>query len=256
MQNNTEGATVQLRPRGVLPSQATMQLVVTPLLADLFGENDVGAFVEPTRLFRTEADDAPRSDALAFDFAADAALGPTDFGEAPAVVQHGALRVPDAFPAVDADVGDWVPLGSETVLRTDTQQLVYQNGVVKTFSGGVLQVRNLWIPAGCVVRGQGPNPLVIIVDGNACIEGRLAVDGADVQEQRTPYQYGAPATSHRPLAMDRRRRRRARAAAPPGAAVGAVPVHALRRCSRWPVVPHLGSRAAVARVAQSPLGGS
>jgi hypothetical protein len=182
VQNNTEGATVVLRPRGVLPSRAEVRLVVAPTLRDLFGEHNVGTFVEPLRTFRTEADDAPRSEALVFDFASAAVLGPTDFGETQAVVQDGALRVPDAFPAVDADVGDWVALDPETVLRTDVQELVYQNGVVKTFDGGVLPMRNLHVPVGCTVRGQGPNPLVLVVDGDAWIEGSLSVDGADVHE--------------------------------------------------------------------------
>lgn len=182
VQNNAEGATVVLRPRGVLPSHAAMQLRIAPSLRDLFGEDNAGAFVEPVRTFRTEADDGPHQDALCFDFAAGAVPGAADFGEVPAVVEDGALRVPDAFPAVDAGVGDWVPLAPETVLRTGVQELLYQNGASRTFVGGVLQTRNLLVPAGHVVRGKGPNPLVIVVDGDARIEGTLSVDGDDGRE--------------------------------------------------------------------------
>ncbi|MEZ6037532.1 MAG: hypothetical protein R3F29_08630 [Planctomycetota bacterium] len=179
LHNTAEGAVVALHPRGVLPSHATLRLRVADTLRDLFGHDNVGAFVEPVREFATERAEQQRADALVFEFDDPAVLGATDFAEVPAVIEDGALRVPDAFPAVDEDVGDWAPLGNEVTLHTGEQTLTYQNGVTKTFTGGVLQMRNLHIPAGCVVRGVGSEPLVLVVDGDAVIEGTLSVSGLD-----------------------------------------------------------------------------
>ncbi|MBL9080012.1 MAG: hypothetical protein JNL08_21145 [Planctomycetes bacterium] len=177
--NDAEGAIVELRPRGVLPSAAELRLHIAPTLRDLHGEDHAAAFVEPVRTVRTESALAPQHDALVFDFAAGGDLAATDFAEVPAVVVDGALSASTGFPAVPAEVGDWVPLGAETLLHTDCQLLVYQSGAVRECRDGVLHVRNLHIPAGHTVRGVGPNPLVLVVDGDARIDGLLTVAGGD-----------------------------------------------------------------------------
>jgi hypothetical protein len=179
--NAVLGTTVALHPRGVLPSAANLRITISGGLRDLFGEdrNTPGAAVAGT--IATETAYEPQFDAVAFDFAQNMTLGDPDFAEVPAVIANGALRVPDTFPALEG-VGDWSPHGTETLLRTDVQTLQYEYGAARTFEGGVLHMKNLHIHAGQVVRGTGPNPLVLVVDGDAVIDGLLSVSGADAQQ--------------------------------------------------------------------------
>ena len=176
--NAQVGATVVLRPRGVLPSGARLRVLLSNQLRDLWSEDRGNEPVLIAATIGTEQAYAPQFDAIAIDFARAQELGAADFPEVPAIVADGALRVPDAFPAVE-DVGDWEPEGPEVVLRTDEQTLRYTNGPDRTFRGGVLHVRNLHIRQGQVVRGLGPNPLVLVVDGDAQIDGVLSASGAN-----------------------------------------------------------------------------
>lgn len=176
--NSREGAVVLVTPSTVLPSAAGVRLGFASMLRDLDGRGAIVPAV-PT-VVSTALAYEPQFDALMVDFARQAALGAADFAEVPAVVEGGALRVPDAFPDV-GDVGDWAPNGAETVLRTDEQTLWFQNGRSATFQGGVLKMKNLHIGQGQVVRAFGPNPLVLVVDGDAVIDGVLSGDGADAK---------------------------------------------------------------------------
>ena len=176
--NAQAGATVVLRPRGVLPSAASLRVLLSNQLRDLWSEDRGNEPTVITATIGTEQAYAPQFDAIAIDFARAPELGAADFPEVPAVVANGALRVPDTFPAVDG-VGDWEPDGAEVVLRTDEQTLRYTNGPDRTFRGGVLHVRNLRIRQGQLVRGIGPNPLVLVVDGDARIDGVLSASGAN-----------------------------------------------------------------------------
>ncbi len=176
--NTIDGATVLVRPRGMLPSAAQLRLSVSGLLRDLFGETRGAGRPEAERIISTETAFEPQRGALAFDFSAVTAMGEPDFAEVPAVIEDGVLRVPDAFPEL-ADVGDWSPIANAATLRTDTQTLLYGNGRRRTFEGGVLHMKNLHIGTGAFVRGIGPNPLVLVVDGDAYIDGRLSVRGTN-----------------------------------------------------------------------------
>ncbi len=179
--NAVLGTTVAMHPRGVLPSAANLRITISGGLRDLFGEdrNTPGSAVAGT--LATETAYEPQFDAVAFDFAKSTTLGDTNFPEVPAVITNGALRVPDTFPALEG-VGDWSPTGGETMLRTDVQTLQYEYGLARTFEGGVLHMKNLHIHTGQVVRGVGPNPLVLVVDGDAVIDGLLTVSGTDAQQ--------------------------------------------------------------------------
>lgn len=185
--NAVNGSIVLLRPRGVLPTSATLRLTIAPALRDLFGEDraSVDASSEPAIVIATEDTYAPLFDAMLVDFTRQQDLGPEDFPEAAASVVNGALRVPASFPTMDG-VGD-VHFSGEVVLRTDEQTLHYEDAAPRTFSGGVLHVRDLRVDSATTVRGIGPKPLVLIVDGNARIDGTLSVRGSDGQPPGFPY---------------------------------------------------------------------
>lgn len=189
--NATLGTTVVLHPRGVLPSAANLRLVLGSGLRDLFGEARSTPGPQVAATVGTETAYAPQFDAVAIDLAQTMAPGAADFPEVPAVVENGALRVPDTFAAV-AGTGDWAPTGPEVVLRTDLQTLRYTTGRDQTFTGGVLHMRNLHIGQGQIVRGVGQNPLVLIVDGDAQIDGLLTVSGANASTIPEGGQYRGP----------------------------------------------------------------
>lgn len=177
--NTVNGATIVLRPRGVLPTSATLRLTIASTLRDLFGEDrtSIDPSSEPSVTLATEDTYAPLFDALLVDFTRAQDLATPDFPDAAAAVVDGALRVPEAFPVTEG-IGD-LRLGGDVVLRTDEQQIHYEDAPPRSCSGGVLHVRDLEIGAGAYVRGIGPNPLVFVVDGDANIDGVLSVRGSD-----------------------------------------------------------------------------
>ncbi|MCA8950590.1 MAG: hypothetical protein KDE27_13885, partial [Planctomycetes bacterium] len=158
---------------------------------------------QPERVIATATALATQFGALAFDFEDEDATAPgasRDFPEPEAVVVDGALTVPDAFPPL-ADVGDWTPNGADTTLRTDVQTLYYQNGRQRTFEGGVLHVKELHIGPNQIVRGLGPNPLVLVVDGDARIDGALTVRGANADRLFVGGTYRGPGDVSPPPAI-------------------------------------------------------
>ncbi len=187
--NTAAGATVVLRPRGVLPSAATLRAIVQPHLVDLWGEPRGGA-AEAVATISTETAYAPQFGALDFDFTR-LPLGAPDFAEVPAEVRDGALRVPASLPTLPG-VGDWVPPTAQIELSTHTQTLTYLDAPPRTFAGGVLHVRNLHIRAGDFVQARGPNPLVLVVAGDARIDGTLSVAGAHAVLATNAGQYRGP----------------------------------------------------------------
>jgi hypothetical protein len=166
----------------VLPSNATVRLWLGAHLRDLFGESSHSQAPALVGTFATETAYEPQFDAIALDLARTPLAAP-DFGDVAAVVVDGALRVPAAFQDL-VDVGDWEPDTTDLVLRTDVQTLRYTSGALRTFEGGVLQMRNLNIRQGQVVRATGPHALVLVVDGDARIDGHLLAGGASATNQQ------------------------------------------------------------------------
>ncbi|HZI64792.1 MAG TPA: hypothetical protein VFE44_08425 [Thermoanaerobaculia bacterium] len=77
---------------------------------------------------------------------------------------------------------DWcVPAGQVVILDTTSSILTggphCDSTIVQHVVGGVLEARNIWIGPGAVVRGIGPNPLVVFASGTVRIEGRIDVSG-------------------------------------------------------------------------------
>ena len=73
---------------------------------------------------------------------------------------------------------DWNPTAPTVVLNTD--QTVLRIGANRyTVRGGVFVFRNVTIPRGTVIKGEGSNPLVLILAGTMRIDGEISVRGND-----------------------------------------------------------------------------
>jgi hypothetical protein len=74
---------------------------------------------------------------------------------------------------------DYHPTTAEVVLNTAFTQVVPAQGLPFTVNGGVFQFRDVTIPQGVRVVGQGPNPMVWLCSGKFVVAGTLTVGGGD-----------------------------------------------------------------------------
>jgi hypothetical protein len=169
-----------LRPIGILPNNANIEVVVLPDLQDISGQSNSGdpSFDPVFATFRTISAPEPQFDALIEEFDSTALL---DF-EAPvlepfAEVTGGKLRSTLAFD------GSETPLiyqpETDVVLSTDSTVVTPVGAPPRTVNGGVFRFAEVIIPAGIDVQGVGPNPMVWIVRDQIRIEGTITVDGRD-----------------------------------------------------------------------------
>lgn len=73
---------------------------------------------------------------------------------------------------------DFQPSVRELILNTDITQVPTSCGPI-TVSGGLFVFRNVRIPAGVRVRGEGTRPMILVVAGECVIDGELRLDGRD-----------------------------------------------------------------------------
>ena len=177
--NAADGATVVLRPVGVMPNHATVRIVVEPSLADLTGQssNGVVTYDHVFGTFRTQDAWQQQWDGLVEAFGAHAPLDPlAAFAEPPAEVGPGYVKAAFAFDGVETN-SDWWPTDVEVVLNTSVATVVPVSGPQREVQGGVFQFRNVTIPTNVTVVGQGPNPLVFLCTGKVLIDGALTARG-------------------------------------------------------------------------------
>jgi hypothetical protein len=84
-----------------------------------------------------------------------------------------------SLPAQGVKV-DWIPSTKQVTLNTEVTRILTSIGWV-TVKGGIFVFRNVTIPAGTVVRGDGKNPLVFVIAGTFKLNGELTVRGGDGQ---------------------------------------------------------------------------
>lgn len=202
------GALVRIRPIGILPQGARFRVQISNAFEDLIGTP--GALVlNNFASFRTNSTDNPG-------FTDSGALGDEvflpfnvpagqvgsfeqvepDFVEPVATWENGQLRASFDFAGTGGEAGtfDWeVPGGSAFPFNTSFQQITGGPGFQATSSinvlDGVLQVRNLRVPADAVLRASGPNPLRIFATGTVEILGTIDVSGAagpDTNQLQSP----------------------------------------------------------------------
>lgn len=177
--NDLEGSVIVLRPIGVLPTNASIDVRVLNTFEDMAGESNVAdaAYSSLFGRFVVEPRHAPQFDAFVerFDGAGAVDLD-TPFLEPVAEMTENGLRASLSFEGEDA-AADYEPSVQDTILNTDFTQVTLRSGRNVNVSGGVFQFRNVNIPAGFTVTGEGSNPMVWLVTGDMTIAGTLRVNG-------------------------------------------------------------------------------
>ncbi len=91
----------------------------------------------------------------------------------------GMLQANEPFPGVESTF-DWnLPLGTTVIVDTAFDVVVNAQGGQVPVVNGILNLRNLHVPSGSRILGQGPNPLVINASGRITVIGEINVDGID-----------------------------------------------------------------------------
>ncbi|MEC7725848.1 MAG: Ig-like domain-containing protein [Planctomycetota bacterium] len=179
--NNLAGATLVLRPAGVLPNNAIIRVIVEQTLEDISGENNLGnlAYNRVFGTFSTSQAYEQQWNGIAEDFATarDIDLG-ASFPESQAEVGPGYVRAGFAFEGNPTSL-EYEPTANEVVLNTSFTQVVPKQGLPFTVAGGVFNFKNVTIPQGVTVRGSGPNPMVWLCSGKFTVAGTLTVSGGE-----------------------------------------------------------------------------
>ena len=190
-----DGARVRVTPRGILPQNKTLRVVVADGFEDLAGDpsnavNQTFAVAEtlsggdPNPLFPSV--DNPEVDEVleSFDL--------VDFEDQTAVFPvptakwgDGGLEANFAFGGTGGPGGDFdwhIAPGTELVLDTNSDVIFGGPGGAETTSQpivhGVVDVRNLFLPSSSVLRIVGPNTCTILASGNVRIQGKLFLSGS------------------------------------------------------------------------------
>ncbi|MFY9343875.1 MAG: hypothetical protein WAT39_15400 [Planctomycetota bacterium] len=180
-ENAVDRATILLRPIGVLPNNATIRVIVERTLEDISGESNVSnaAYERIFGTFRTKRAYEQQFDAIVDDFLASSAVDVTAaFAEPTAQVGPGFLKAGFAFEGTTTGA-EFEPTAPETILNTNFTQVQPKNGAAYNVSGGVFNFKNVKIPQGKTVKGQGSNPMVWLVTGSFEVVGTLSVRGGD-----------------------------------------------------------------------------
>ena len=177
--NEITGATMVLRPLGVLPNNADIRVIVERTLEDISGESNVAA-VAYERIFarfKTKRSYEQQFDGLVDSFLESNSVDMTAvFSEPAGEVGPGYLRAGFDFEgSVTGAIFD--PSAPDTVLNTNFTLVDPANGPAFNVSGGVFNFASVNIGANKTVRGQGTNPMVWLVGGDFEVAGTLSVEG-------------------------------------------------------------------------------
>jgi len=179
--NELDRAVVLIRPVGVLPNHAEIRVIVEKTFEDISGESNVAnaAYNKVFASFRTQDNFEPQFDALVEEFKnADFVDFDAPFLEPPAELSNGTLRASFDFEGTPTGL-EYRPQAAEVRLNTDFTQIVPHIGLPFNVSGGVFNFKNVFIPDGVTVRGEGTNPMIWLVGGDFRVAGTLTVRGGD-----------------------------------------------------------------------------
>ena len=198
------GARVRLEPIGVLPPASALRAVVRPGFQDLVGESVLqlqdGFAQASTRTVSFTSLDPADLLADALDESFDSSAGsPHSFEDEASVfdLPHadwdgGRLSAAFSFQGSGGPSGDfdWIVRSGESFFfdTTSTSIVGGPNGIpttIVTALNGVVDVRNLTIQTGGVIRVQGPNPMRINATGDVRIEGELDLSGFGARDVLT-----------------------------------------------------------------------
>ncbi|MAE77511.1 MAG: hypothetical protein CMJ85_11660, partial [Planctomycetes bacterium] len=179
--NDLTGATVVLRPDGVLPNSADVRIIIEAELQDISGESNVkdASYNRIIGAFKTETAYEAQWDAVIMDFETNDLADPeAAFRDPVATVTDGVVRAAFDFQGLQTPF-DYGPTTKEVILSTDFTTVVPRNGPPIAVTGGVFSFHNIEIPKGVTVRGVGTNPMVWLATGEVLVDGHLHVNGGD-----------------------------------------------------------------------------
>ena len=186
------GAAMRLEPIGVLPQGSGLRVIIREGFGDLVGDKtllDTVGFADMTT--RTAFDPGTirpgdAADELFETFLTDELEDKTAaFATPPAAWGEGFLAASFPFGGNGGPGAnfDWhIPPGVEFILDTNSTTITGGPGGEPTSQqaviNGVVNVRNLFVPANSSLRIQGPNICTILATGEVTIEGVVSVNGA------------------------------------------------------------------------------
>ncbi len=190
--NCTEaGAVLHMEPVGLLPPTTTaqgdfMRVVVTTEFKDLVGEQNLLAH-DTFAGADTVPPPSPLADHYLEEFLDEQNQDEgAPFAEPLAAWGSGAVAARFSFGGtggVDGDFDLKVDAGEVVLLNTVSATLVggagYAPQTIQQVTGGVVDVRNLWIGVGGVLKFEGPNPATILASGDVRIDGMIDVCGTN-----------------------------------------------------------------------------
>ncbi|MBU0753556.1 MAG: hypothetical protein KJ645_00350, partial [Planctomycetes bacterium] len=202
IENRLTGSTVVMKPKGIMPFNSLIEVMVKHRLQNLRGlgkEMDwIPLASEFVGSFTTE--EAPSgviNDAFIEDFSSTRYMADAhdinlvnanwnyqDTDETPPHFEH---LVAGLGLTGGGQLGDFLPLNSteSILLDTDYQPLPLYNAATPNVTqpvvirGGEFHFRNIHIPAGVTIFARGTNPLVLTATGEVVIEGTIDLNGID-----------------------------------------------------------------------------
>ena len=192
------GSVLRVTPLGLLPQGSSLRLLLKQGFRDLVGDatiQDNAGFAPMDSV--TILDDGGLADEGADELFEGFQLGgllagsledtssPLDYQRAH-WGSDGKLVAAFGFDGTGGPGGDFdyhVPVGQTIVINTTLATIVGGPGGVPTASqtivGGVIDLRNLVVPAGSRLVFQGPNPVTILATGSVSIEGEVLLNGGN-----------------------------------------------------------------------------
>ncbi|MFH1999425.1 MAG: hypothetical protein ABIK28_07075, partial [Planctomycetota bacterium] len=202
LDNEFNGSCVSINPKGMLPFDAEMEVMIRSRLKSLKGANlssqenrsPLSSICAAT--FRTQPapfqhmadeflenfdDNAFEDDVRVMD-KANASWNIQDLDSLPPFYKH---LVATFGLGGSGELGDLLPGGYSSVVYLDTDYQVFPlldgstPGILtpKVVTDGRFNFQNIHIPAGVTIYGRGSNPLVFTATGEVLIEGTIDLDG-------------------------------------------------------------------------------
>lgn len=191
-----DGARVRVEPRGILPQNRGLRVVVQSGFLDLSGDPTT-AIIDDVALAYTLTGgspnplfpdiDNPEVDEVLEAFAFEELEDQTAVFPVPAAHwQDGRLEANFAFGGTGGPGGDFdwhIPPGTELVLDTNSDVIFGGPGGAQTGSqpviGGTVDIRDLYLPPSSTLRIVGPNTCTILASGTVRILGEVYLSGSD-----------------------------------------------------------------------------
>jgi hypothetical protein len=195
---STSGSTLRLVPRGILPQDRRLRVVLQPEFQDIVGSSNPN--VDDSLPMQTRLVDFSAIDPLEPNQGADEVYEDFLFGaDVPTSLEDGEAAFSEAraewgddrliagfpFDGTGGPGGNFdlhIQVGSPTVFdTTSTTFFGGPDGVItatQTAVNGRLDLRNLVVPEGATFLIQGPNPAVILATGSIQCDGRILAIGS------------------------------------------------------------------------------